>query len=124
MRVSPIEDLEQVQIGEQPHQTTNIGTSLQPEERERIITLLHNNKYLFAWQPSDMPGIDESVITHKLSISPVNKPVVQRKRKVGEERRAAITEEVAKLKEAGFIQEIKYPTWLANVVMVKKANGK
>ncbi|GAU37228.1 hypothetical protein TSUD_375300 [Trifolium subterraneum] len=45
-------------------------------------------------------------------------------RKVGEERRAAITEEVAKLKEAGFIEEIKYPTWLANVVMVKKASGK
>ncbi|GAU38581.1 hypothetical protein TSUD_322580 [Trifolium subterraneum] len=75
-------------------------------------------------QPSDMPGIDESVITHKLSISSTTKPVVQRKRKVGEERRAAITEEVAKLKEAGFIEEIKYPTWLANMVMVKKANGK
>ncbi|GAU50294.1 hypothetical protein TSUD_137480 [Trifolium subterraneum] len=75
-------------------------------------------------QPFDMPGIDESIITHKLSISPVNKPVVQRKRKVGEERRAAITEEVAKLKEAGFIEEIKYPTWLADVVMVKKASGK
>ncbi|GAU16859.1 hypothetical protein TSUD_368080 [Trifolium subterraneum] len=123
-RVSPIEDLEQVQIGEQPHQTTNIGTSLHPEEKERIIAILRNNRDLFAWQPSDMPGIDESVITHKLSISPANKPVVQRKRKVGEERRAAITEEVAKLKEAGFIEEIKYPTWLANVVMVKKANGK
>ncbi|GAU16655.1 hypothetical protein TSUD_326050 [Trifolium subterraneum] len=123
-RVSPIEDLEQVQIGEQPHQTTSIGTSLQPEERERIIIILRNNRDLFAWQPSDMPGIDESVITHKLSISPINKSVVQRKRKVGEERRAAITEEVVKLKEAGFIEEIKYPTWLANVVMVKKANGK
>ncbi|MCI92145.1 gag-pol polyprotein, partial [Trifolium medium] len=48
------------------------------------------------------------------------KPVSQRKRKVGEERRAAITNEVTKLKEAEFIEEIKYPTWLANVVMVKK----
>ncbi|GAU30655.1 hypothetical protein TSUD_31270 [Trifolium subterraneum] len=123
-RVSPIEDLEQVQIGEHSHHTTNIGTSLQPEEREKIVTLLRNNRDLFAWQPSDIPGIDESITTHKLSISPINKPVVQRKRKVGDERRATITEEVAKLKEAGFIEEIKYPTWLANVVMVKKANGK
>ncbi|GAU29444.1 hypothetical protein TSUD_150140 [Trifolium subterraneum] len=123
-RVSPIEDLDKVQIGEQPHQTTSTGTSLKPEERERIITVLRNNRDLFAWQPSDMPGIDESVITHKLSVSPINKSVVQRKRKVGEERRAAITEEVAKLKEAGFIEEIKYPTWLENVVMVKKASGK
>ncbi|MCI55736.1 gag-pol polyprotein, partial [Trifolium medium] len=28
------------------------------------------------------------------------------------------------MKEAGFIEEIKYLSWLANVVMVKKANGK
>jgi hypothetical protein len=33
-------------------------------------------------------------------------------------------EEVTKLKEAGFIEEIKYPSWLTNVVMVKKANDK
>ena len=29
-----------------------------------------------------------------------------------------------KLEGAGFIKEIKYTTWLANVVMVKKASGK
>ncbi|GAU41237.1 hypothetical protein TSUD_280360 [Trifolium subterraneum] len=59
-RVSIIEDLEQVQIGEQPHQTTNVGTSLHPEEKEKIIAILRNNIDLFAWQPSDMPGIDKS----------------------------------------------------------------
>ncbi|KAK2450459.1 hypothetical protein QL285_009575 [Trifolium repens] len=71
-----------------------------------------------------MPGIDETIITHKLSISLETKLVSHQKRKVGEERRAAIIEEVTKLKEAGFVEEIKYPSWLANVVMVKKANGK
>jgi hypothetical protein len=34
-RVSPIEELEQVQIGEATHQTKNLGTALQPEEREK-----------------------------------------------------------------------------------------
>ena len=36
----------------------------------------------------------------------------------------AIAEEVRKLLEAGFIREVYYPNRLANVVMVKKANGK
>ncbi|WJX84068.1 hypothetical protein P8452_66678 [Trifolium repens] len=123
-RVSLIEELEKVQIGEATHQTTNIDTSLQPEEREKILVTLKRNIDLFTWQPSDMPGIDETIITHKLSISPETKPISQKKRKVGEERRAAIIEEVTKLKEAEFIEEIKYPSWLANVLMVKKANGK
>ena len=33
-------------------------------------------------------------------------------------------EEVEKLLTTGFIQEVYYPKWLANVVMVKKSNGK
>ena len=33
-------------------------------------------------------------------------------------------EEVEKLLAAGFIREVFYPNWLANVVMVKKSNGK
>jgi len=36
----------------------------------------------------------------------------------------AIAEEVRKLQKAEFIREVYYPNWLANVVMVKKANGK
>ena len=41
-----------------------------------------------------------------------------------QERDRAIVEEVRKLLEADFIREVYYPDWLANVVMVKKANGK
>ena len=41
-----------------------------------------------------------------------------------QERDKAIAEEVGKLLEAGFIREVYYLDWLANVVMVKKANGK
>ena len=33
-------------------------------------------------------------------------------------------EEVEKLLTTGFIREVYYPEWLANVVMVKKSNGK
>ena len=36
----------------------------------------------------------------------------------------AIKEEVQKLTVAKFIREVYYPDWLANVVMLKKANGK
>ena len=40
------------------------------------------------------------------------------------ERDNAIKDEVQKLMAAKFIREVYYPDWLANVVMVKKANGK
>ena len=38
-------------------------------------------------------------------------------------RQKAINEEVDKLLQAGAIREVEYPEWLANAVLVKKANG-
>ena len=40
------------------------------------------------------------------------------------EREKVINEEVGKLLQVGAIREVEYPEWLANVVLVKKANGK
>jgi len=123
-RLEPSETLREVAIGPHLHQSTKIGTSLAPSEEKDLIELLRKNLDLFAWAPSDMPDIDPSIACHHLDVNPTVKPVVQRKRKMGEERRKAVDEEVKRLQEARFISEIKYPTWLANTVLVKKASGK
>nr|KYP53533.1 Uncharacterized protein K02A2.6 [Cajanus cajan] len=71
-----------------------------------------------------MPGIDPDFLCHMLAIDPNAKAVIKKRRKFGEEKRRAITEETKKLVMAGHVHEIQYPTWLANVVMVRKSNGK
>ena len=71
-----------------------------------------------------MPGIDPSIIVHKLNVSPSFPSVRQKKRVFAQERDKAIAEEVQKLLEANFIREVYYPDWLANVVIVKKVNEK
>ena len=71
-----------------------------------------------------MTGISPKVIQHKLNVNPERKPVQQRRRAFAPEQDQAVTEEVTKLLAAGFIREVYYPDWLANVVLVKKANGK
>jgi len=57
-------------------------------------------------------------------MDPKVRPVCHRRRKFNEERRQVIKEETKKLLSVGHIREIQYPEWLANVVLVKKANGK
>jgi len=71
-----------------------------------------------------MSEIDPDVISHKLFVYREAKLVAQKRRKLGEERRKVAFEETEKLLQADFIQETQYTTWLANVVLVKKANGK
>jgi len=52
------------------------------------------------------------------------KPVVQRQRKFNKEKCLVMRKETKKLLVMGHIREIQYPEWFANVVMVKKENGK
>ena len=71
-----------------------------------------------------MGGVDLAVITHRLNVNTSFKPVKQKRRSFALERQKAINEEVGKLLQAKAIREVDYPEWLANVVLVKKANGK
>jgi hypothetical protein len=89
-----------------------------------LVDFLHANVDIFAWSPSDMPGIPREVAEHALEIRAGSKPVKQRLRRFDEEKRKVIGEEIHKLLEAGFIKEVHHPEWLANPVLVKKKNGK
>jgi len=101
-----------------------IGSTIQKAEKEVLAAVLMRNKISFAWTTSNLPSIHPDIVCHRLSTFKEAKPVAQRKRKLGEEKRKAAREESAKLLQAGFIQEVRYTTWLANVVIVKKPNGK
>ena len=71
-----------------------------------------------------MPEIDPSVMVHRLNVLPISPPICQKKQVFAQERDRAVVEEVHKLQEVDFIKEVYYLNWLANVVMVKKANEK
>jgi hypothetical protein len=118
----PAKPLEEVSIGE--GRVLQIGTCLDKEVREGLVNFLHRNVEVFAWSHEDMPGISPEEIVHVLNMNPGTKPVKQKRRKFTPERVKAITVEVEKLLKAQFIEEVHYPEWLANVVLVKKSNGK
>ena len=103
---------------------TRVGTLASWLMRQELTAFLRDNQVVFVWSHEDMPGIDPSIMVHKLNVSPSFSPIRQKKRVFAQERDKAIAEEVRKLLEVNFIREVYYPDWLANVVIVKKANGK
>ena len=123
-RAELAEELPSFPLRDDPSRCIQIGSLLSEEEQGRLLTFLHHNVDIFAWAASDMTGIPSEVIVYKLNIDPNFKPIRQKKRSFAPERQKAIDEEVAKLLTAGFIREAHYPSWLANVVMIKKSNGK
>ena len=103
---------------------TMIGTLASPYVRQAFRTYLREKQDVFAWSHEDMSKIDPSIIVHRLNVSPSFAPIRQKKRVFTQELDKVIVKEVHKLQEAEFIQAVYYPDWLANIVMVKKANKK
>ena len=104
--------------------TTKVGKELQQTLKDELVRYLKKNLDVFAWSHEEMPKIDRWLIKHGLNVSPTKKPVQQKRQVFGLERNKVIMEEAEKLLIAGFIREVYYPKWLANVVMVKKSNVK
>ena len=123
-RPEPSEDLEPVSLDDDPEHLAYIGSKLAEDLKRLLAQFLRKNKDVFAWKQSDMGGIDPTIITHRLNTSPSFKPVKQKHRSFAPERQKAINEEVGKLLQARAVREVEYPEWLANVVLVKKENGK
>ena len=123
-RPEPSEELEPVSLDDDPEHLAYIGSKLEEDLKGLLTQFLRHNKDVFSWKQADMGGIDPTVITHKLNASPSFKPVKQKRRSFAPERQKTINEEVDKLLQAGAIRKVEYPEWLANVVLVKKANGK
>ena len=125
----PMEETENIELVEgDPSKSTKVGKKLQQSIKDELMKFLKKNLNFFAWSHEDMSRINEQVIVHNLNVNPKKKPIQQKRRVFTLERNKAIikffTLEVEKLLAAGFIREVYYPEWLANVVMVKKSNGK
>jgi hypothetical protein len=59
-----------------------------------------------------------------LQVNPNMKLKKQKLHKMSEEKIEAVKAEVQRLLDIGFIREVTYPQWLANIVMVHKKNRK
>ncbi|GAA0185703.1 hypothetical protein LIER_32991 [Lithospermum erythrorhizon] len=84
--------------------TFRIGTKLGKYHQHRLIALIREFEDVFAWGPEDMPA--------------------KEKRLFNDEKNTTIREEVQALQKAHAIRELKFPAWVANVVLFKKPNNK
>ena len=91
-------------------------------EKSELILLLKEFKDVFAWDYSEMLGLDPGLVIHTLNVDPEAKPVAQPARVFHIEIEGKIVREVQKLLAAGFIKPIQHLRWLSNIVPVKKKN--
>ena len=100
----PTETLVDISLDESnPERCTRVGVDLEGKIKEDLVQFLKKNIDVFAWSHEGIPGIDPSVITHRLNVCPSFKPVRQKKRVFALKRDNVVKDEVQKLMAAKFI---------------------
>nr|GMD82530.1 uncharacterized protein LOC109154689 [Ipomoea batatas] len=100
-----------------------ISTLLSNEDEKIYVELLKEYIDVFAWTYKEMPGLDPKVAVHRLAVKKTCRLVKQAQRRFRPELIPSIEGEVNKLIEAGFIREVKYPTWISSIVLISPSNG-
>jgi hypothetical protein len=112
--------LEEIDIGDSDKpRPTFISANLNSSFIEGLIKLLKEYKDCFAWDYSEMPGLDHSIVEHRLPIKPGFRPYKQTPRKIyKDEVLADVKKEVEILIDANFIRPCRYAEWISNIVPV------
>ncbi|GAA0184610.1 hypothetical protein LIER_31898 [Lithospermum erythrorhizon] len=69
-----------------------------------------------------MPGLNPKVVVHCLVVKMGTRPIKWGHRRFQPELVPSIEDEVNRLIDVGFIPEVLFPTWLSNIVPVRKKN--
>jgi hypothetical protein len=101
-----------------------LGSQLSGEQEKTLLRILFKNTDVFAWLANNLCGVNSDVIEHSLNVYLAIRPRKEKLQKMSDDKAEGARNEVKRLLSAGVIREVTYPEWLANIVMVKKANGK
>ena len=78
--------LEEIDVGDgSKPRPMYISAKLDPEYKSKLIDLLKEFKDCFAWDYTEMPGLDRSIVEHRLPIKPGFRPYKQPPRKIYKE---------------------------------------
>ena len=102
------EELEEVDLGSdsQEPRPISISTSLTEKENSELILPLKEFKDVFAWDYSEMLGLDLGLVSYTLNVGLGAKPVAQHVRIFHTEIERQIVKKAQKLLAAGFIKPI------------------
>eukprot|EP00253_Pinus_taeda_P013049 PITA_13049 len=107
-----------------PGKTLNINKNLQKSQQEELTKILQKHSTVFAWEYTDMKGIDPKTFIHHIYIEENSRPIRQPQRRMNPNLREIVKEELQKLLNVNFIYPILDSRWVSPLVIVPKKNGK
>ena len=102
----------------------NMGKVCSKIEKEFFSHLCQEFNDVFSWTYDDLKGFYPSLFQHTIDLNHDVKLVIQKKRLVNPKIHLIMRKELSKLIEDNIIFPIKHSSWVANLIPIRKKNGK
>ena len=100
------------------------SSHLTQEQFDEVLAVVKKFKDCFAWDYTELLGLDRTLVEHRLPIKKEHLPHQQPHRRMANEVILKEKEDIKRLLQAGFIRPVRYVEWLSNIVLVLKKNSK
>jgi hypothetical protein len=118
-----VDDLEEVDIGDGTvRRPTYVNANLSVAEKGEVRALLKQFVGCFAWEYTEMPGLDRTLVDHRLPIKTRFRSHKQPTQNFSPKIVDKIKEEIDRMLKAGFVQPCRHAEWVSNIVPVEKRN--
>ena len=87
-----------------PDKCVHISTNLSAQEKQVLLSFLHENNDVFAWLAKDLQGIGRNLTQHNLNVTKGSIPRKQKLRKMSTKRAEAVKAEVQRLLDVSVIR--------------------
>lgn len=115
--------LEYAFLGESDTLPVIISSSLDLEQKGKLLGILKEHKEAIGWTIADIKGINPVDCMHRIHLEENAKPIREIQRRLNPNMKEVVRAEVIKLLDAGIIYPISDSSWVSPVQVVPKKSG-
>ena len=120
----PEDEVVEIPLRGNLERTIRISKSVSEDFRDKFSELFHEFEDVFAWDHTELKGVDPEVCQHRIPLRMDARPVRMQRYRMNPNYAKKVKEEIDALLKAGFIAEVESSDWLFPIVVVPKKNGK
>jgi hypothetical protein len=118
-----MDDLDEVDLGDRVvRRPTYVSCHLNAERKEMMCELLREYTCCFMWDYTEMPGLCQDLVEHRLPIKAGFRPCKHAMGRFKPKIIGKVKKEVGWLLRAGFIRPCRYIEWVSNIGPIEKKN--